>query len=632
MSVPNETENSMGRVTTDGRHLTYELNVIQQPERARACGSGAKSSADRRPVDPPPVVELKVYEGEGDSKTDITFQHNANFFLFTTLENARPMAKPRMPAAPSTFPVLTGSPVAGMAYLDRPSPAGYFIFPDLSVRHEGMYRLSFSLFEELKESKDADVDPPDGSPKPRDQLLSSNPMAPRAHVHFRLEVKSVPFAVYSAKKFPGLSESTLLSKTVAEQGCRVRIRRDVRMRRRDKPSDAYPADYDDEAHPHSERFGTPQYPPDRPRSISNASIDVHTPYSTGRRSSAQDYFGQPGSFTPVSYQQQPPPPPPPPPPASIQSANSYGPHLTFGGSATTPTFPPPQMPQQQQPMQNYVQNSNSFHYPSSSHSRQMSAPHNYGYHQPQQQTQAYNPTSYAQPQTYSETQDHRPTMDNRRASASAFSNHTQQAAMAQSMNSYVNNHPAIQQIQQSYHTSQQPQPASPSTTPTNSNVSPHDPPHLPPLRTDNLSKTLTVEPKYELKSPNTSVPRPIVPSPSYMSNVPNYYDAYGPIQPATVLANSISNMSNPASARSAKREFDAVFDSSHLNQPIHNGMRPSAADQGRDQITIASDDGDIAESYNNIQSFKSTSKALVYKRADGSQSIKKCPSPIEGPP
>ena len=44
---------------------------------------------------------------------------------------------------------------------------------------------------------------------------------------WRMEVKSDLFTVYSAKKFPGLAESTNLSRTVAEQGCRVRIRRDV---------------------------------------------------------------------------------------------------------------------------------------------------------------------------------------------------------------------------------------------------------------------------------------------------------------------------------------------------------------------------------------------------------------------
>ena len=30
------------RVTREGRKLSYKLSVLQQPERARACGSGAK--------------------------------------------------------------------------------------------------------------------------------------------------------------------------------------------------------------------------------------------------------------------------------------------------------------------------------------------------------------------------------------------------------------------------------------------------------------------------------------------------------------------------------------------------------------------------------------------------------------
>lgn len=42
ISVPNETVASFSRTTCDGRHLLYKLKVLQQPERARACGSGAK--------------------------------------------------------------------------------------------------------------------------------------------------------------------------------------------------------------------------------------------------------------------------------------------------------------------------------------------------------------------------------------------------------------------------------------------------------------------------------------------------------------------------------------------------------------------------------------------------------------
>ena len=570
------------------------------------------ASADRRPVDPPPVVELRIFEGEHDAKTDVTFSHNANFFLFTTLENARPIAKGRMPVTTPTFPVLTGSPVAGMAYLDRPTPAGYFIFPDLSVRHEGLYRLSFSLFEELKENKDADAEPPEGSSQSQDKLLTSNPMAPQAHVHFRLEVKSEAFAVFSAKKFPGLAESTPLSRTVAEQGCRVRIRRDVRMRRRDKPSDGYPGEYSDDTYARSDRFATPQQPPERPRSISNGSMDAHTPYSTGRRSSMQDYFQHPGNYTPASYQQ----PPPPPPPAPVQSANSYGPHLGFGGSVSTPTFPPPQM-QQQQPTHSLGQNGTSFHYPPAIHSRQMSAPQNFGFHQPQQPMASYaNHMSFTQPQTYSENPDYRPIMDHRRASATVLNHQPQQPSIPSSMNNYVQNHPVLQP---SYCVSQ-PQSSTRTTTPINS--SGQGPPQLPPLRTDNFPRHGTIEPKYEIKSPSNGMSKSIVPSPAYANG---YYDLY------TSDAHSANSMpptiSNTAGGRNSKRDFGDAFDNSHMNRPIHNGMRPGSAEQGRERAMIETDHGGIEDVYDDMENFRSN--RLVYKRADGSQQSKKCPSPID---
>ncbi|KAI6249244.1 Developmental and secondary metabolism regulator veA [Erysiphe necator] len=222
------------RITKGGRKLSYVLSVIQQPERARACGSGAKSSSDRRPVDPPPVVELKIYNEDGSKSEDITFAYEANFFLYASLETARPTSrggKAQQTPISAPVPILTGMPVSGTAYLDRPSEAGYFIFPDLSVRHEGQYILNFNLYEESKNEQDQDFD--------QTHLAPQEPNSTESSYDWRLEVKSIPFTVYSAKKFPGLSESTDLSKIVAEQGCRVRIRRDVRMRRRDQKSDEY---------------------------------------------------------------------------------------------------------------------------------------------------------------------------------------------------------------------------------------------------------------------------------------------------------------------------------------------------------------------------------------------------------
>lgn len=303
--------------------------------------SSLTASADRRPVDPPPVVELRIYESDPNNdmhKTDITFAYNANFFLFATLDTARPIAPGRVSGQPPTCPVLTGVPVAGIAYLDRPAQAGYFIFPDLSVRHEGRYRLNFNLYEEVKEPKDADKDAPLPPQEPIPQS-TLKPIAPQTYLHFRLEVKSIPFTVYSAKKFPGLATSTSLSRVVAEQGCRVRIRRDVRMRRRgDKQSKDY-NEYDEErVYARSDRFSTPDAyaatPIERPRSTSNSTVDAPFAYPPdGQRRPSVPEYGFPQPF------QQPPPPTPAP--------TAYQSHLTFGSAQTqyqTPQLPPTPQP------------------------------------------------------------------------------------------------------------------------------------------------------------------------------------------------------------------------------------------------------------------------------------------------
>ncbi|KXH36069.1 hypothetical protein CSIM01_13613 [Colletotrichum simmondsii] len=327
-----ESESYEDRPTRSGSRMWYELKVLQQPERARACGSGQKSAADRRPVDPPPVVQLHVYEGPTRAEaTDITFNYRANFFLYAELTPARPMAHGRVqtPAATSP-PVLTGMPVSGMAYLDRPTEAGYFLFPDLSVRHEGRYVLAFHLYEDVKRAEDRE---PGGDADDEDE----NPC-----FQYRMAVKSVPFNVFSAKKFPGLTESTNLSKTISEQGCRVRIRRDVRMRRRDgKPTgNEFDTNPENEFRSTARRTQTPEIRSNaeqyRARSTSNSSEHrAAYPPAPERKPSLIE------NFKAETFQA----PPPPPPPMSYGPAPSTNVHLRFGSDASSAPYPPHQYAQ-----------------------------------------------------------------------------------------------------------------------------------------------------------------------------------------------------------------------------------------------------------------------------------------------
>jgi hypothetical protein len=363
---------------------------------------------DRRPVDPPPVVELRIFDGhQVETAKDITFNYNANFFVFATLEHARPIAPGRVqnPAA-NQPPVLTGMPVSGMAYLDRPVEAGYFLFPDLSVRHEGNYRLTFNLYEETKESKDFDAD--------STMLTENSPIAAEGHnasFDWRMEVRSIPFNVFSAKKFPGLAESTSLSRMVAEQGCRVRIRRDVRMRRRDgKPGGDY--ENPEEEYARSRRTQTPDNAQAeayyRARSASAAS-DHRASYSADpqRRPSAGESY----------------PPPPAPPYAAGQAVPQN--YLHFG-QATNPPMPhqyppPPIQPAQPPPIS-----------PTTAYPHQGPHPQ----HQPQPQVYDYSSRPSSQ-QTHGEPADRRMSGTQVPPSPSRDASHKLQADVSSASNSIL---------------------------------------------------------------------------------------------------------------------------------------------------------------------------------------------------
>ncbi|ORY02827.1 hypothetical protein K493DRAFT_207704 [Basidiobolus meristosporus CBS 931.73] len=78
---------------------------------------------------------------------------------------------------------------------------GFFVFSDVSVRVEGQFRLQFSLFEIISQSA-----------------------VPLATAY------SDVFTVYPPKLFPGMAESTFLSRSFSDQGVRIRIRKEHRSK------------------------------------------------------------------------------------------------------------------------------------------------------------------------------------------------------------------------------------------------------------------------------------------------------------------------------------------------------------------------------------------------------------------
>ncbi|KAI9102866.1 velvet factor-domain-containing protein [Phlyctochytrium arcticum] len=187
---------------THSGNRQYHLVVRQQPERARACGYADR--ADRRPLDPPPVAQLHVTDRRTGQVYADTL-HNPYYMCYATLYHAtldHEILPSTSPTSPQSHP-LNGTVVTSMARLkdENHVDGAYFVFCNLGVKAEGRYRVLFTLFE-----------------------ISGGA------VHCRARTLTEPFYVYG-KSFPGMAESTPLCRCFAEQGVRLRVRNEPKLRR-----------------------------------------------------------------------------------------------------------------------------------------------------------------------------------------------------------------------------------------------------------------------------------------------------------------------------------------------------------------------------------------------------------------
>lgn len=88
------------------------------------------------------------------------------------------------------------------------SRACFFVFTDLSIRQEGLFRLAFTLLT---------IGPPGMGGL--EESESGRVLATAV---------TEPFTIYSPRRFPGMTESTALAKCLAGQGIQVPVRNDVR--------------------------------------------------------------------------------------------------------------------------------------------------------------------------------------------------------------------------------------------------------------------------------------------------------------------------------------------------------------------------------------------------------------------
>lgn len=206
----------------------FALEIAQQPIRARMCGFGDK---DRRQISPPPCVRLRVYDTSGMEVTDISSLDISMFALSVELWSADETtncslvqtngqihghhassidvaAGPAANSGPTKNLIGTVVATAYKLYDLQENLGIWFVLHDLSVRTEGEFKLKFS-FVNLA-----------------DCFSNEQKSAPVLCSAF-----SSPFRSYSAKKFPGVIDSTELSKCFAVQGIKIPIRRESKTRR-----------------------------------------------------------------------------------------------------------------------------------------------------------------------------------------------------------------------------------------------------------------------------------------------------------------------------------------------------------------------------------------------------------------
>ncbi|RGB29590.1 velvet factor-domain-containing protein [Rhizophagus diaphanus] len=189
--------------------LKYKLEVIQQPVRARMCGFGER---DRRPISPLPFLRLRISDENGP--VDIHeidpgfFIIHASLYEEKTNREAMLVVHPSsMPGSPQCVDNLVGEKTAhGKRLCDTQGVEDiWFIFRDLSVRAEGIFYIKFTLTY---------------------LGWQGNLNTGEFPIKMLETVCSNPFTVYTAKRFPGMIETTRLAYCFVQQGNKIPTRRD----------------------------------------------------------------------------------------------------------------------------------------------------------------------------------------------------------------------------------------------------------------------------------------------------------------------------------------------------------------------------------------------------------------------
>ncbi|CAG8569910.1 9759_t:CDS:2 [Dentiscutata heterogama] len=199
----------------------YSLNIVQTSERARMCGFGEK---DRRSLSPLPIVQLLVSDETGKPVDIDDIEYNffvlhATPYKCGTREEAslviHPTSQLGFKSQTNTRNLLGNLIANGRKLKDHEGRLGiFFVYQDLSIRTDGDFYFEFNLMYI-------------GFLSYKSQGMVNTGLHPMSVL---ASVESSPFVAYSAKKFPGMIETTSLSRAFSSQGVKIATRSDKKGR------------------------------------------------------------------------------------------------------------------------------------------------------------------------------------------------------------------------------------------------------------------------------------------------------------------------------------------------------------------------------------------------------------------
>jgi len=191
-----------------GAKTDFKLAVRQQPERAKpSCGK-----TERRPLDPPAVLELLKQNGPISPAElpklvvrctlwDEEGREHRSILKAAPIASGRESGqKARGRADEGDALALEGNIYQTGQFLedDHGKPGYFYIFHDLSIKIKGNFRLKFDLLQGVAPT------------------LFTEAVA--------AECFSDTFVSYAAERFPGMMQSTKLTKAFARQGLNIKVR------------------------------------------------------------------------------------------------------------------------------------------------------------------------------------------------------------------------------------------------------------------------------------------------------------------------------------------------------------------------------------------------------------------------